>query len=302
MNLSFNVDYRTNWGESVYLTGNIPQLGNGDKSKAVKLDLYGEQTWKTRIALPDDCPSDFTYAYFVRHDNGSEKNEWGKGHTFRKGQGVHDFEIYDRWQDMPWDKPYYSVVFTDCVCKRVNRAMAPEIKAGVLLLEVDAPMIASDEVLAVTGACDALGNWDPSKAIILSDAFYPTWSCAIPLAGLPSDFEYKFIILKKDTRAVVAWEGGNNRRFSISAATGGECLVVGGLRFINPKAPWRGAGVAIPVFSLRSESDFGVGEFYDLKKLVDWAAMTGQKFIQVLPVNDTTMTHTWTDSYPYNAN
>ena len=100
----------------------------------------------------------------------------------------------------------------------------------------------------------------------------------------------------------MAWEGGNNRRFDLKAATDGECLVVSGLRFINPKSPWRGAGVAIPVFSLRSESDFGVGEFLDLKKMVDWAVMTGQKFIQVLPVNDTTMTHTWTDSYPYNAN
>ncbi len=46
MNLSFIIDYRTNWGEAVYINGNIPQLGNGDKSKAVKLDLYGEQTWK----------------------------------------------------------------------------------------------------------------------------------------------------------------------------------------------------------------------------------------------------------------
>ena len=65
MNLSFIIDYRTNWGEAVYITGNIPQLGNGDKSKAVKLDLYGEQTWKTRLSIPDDTP-DFQYAYFVR--------------------------------------------------------------------------------------------------------------------------------------------------------------------------------------------------------------------------------------------
>lgn len=62
------------------------------------------------------------------------------------------------------------------------------------------------------------------------------------------------------------------------------------------------AGTAIPVFSLRSEDDFGVGEFHDLKKLVEWAEVTGQSVIQLLPVNDTTMTGTWEDSYPYNAN
>jgi len=65
---------------------------------------------------------------------------------------------------------------------------------------------------------------------------------------------------------------------------------------------WKGAGTAIPVFSLRTEDDFGVGEFYDLKKMVDWAASTGQGILQLLPINDTTMFGTWEDSYPYNPN
>lgn len=65
---------------------------------------------------------------------------------------------------------------------------------------------------------------------------------------------------------------------------------------------YRGAGTAIPVFSLRTENDFGIGEFFDLKKMVDWAAETGQNVIQLLPINDTTMLHTWADSYPYNPN
>ena len=70
----------------------------------------------------------------------------------------------------------------------------------------------------------------------------------------------------------------------------------------TPGKAWKAAGTAIPVFSLRSGSDFGIGEFNDLRLLADWAALTGQKIIQLLPVNDTTMTGTWEDSYPYNAN
>ena len=62
---------------------------------------------------------------------------------------------------------------------------------------------------------------------------------------------------------------------------------------------WRGAGTAVPVFSLRSEKDFGIGEFRDLRPLVDWAASTGQTVIQLLPVNDTTRRGGWEDSYPY---
>ncbi len=68
-----------------------------------------------------------------------------------------------------------------------------------------------------------------------------------------------------------------------------------------PNNTWRGAGVAIPVFSLRSKKSFGVGEFTDLKGLVDWARKTGLKLVQILPVNDTTAGHSWLDSYPYAA-
>jgi hypothetical protein len=74
MILSFNVDYRTNWGEALYLTADIAQLGNGDHAKAVKMELFGEQTWKAKIELPDGTP-EFTYRYFVKHENGGEKNE-----------------------------------------------------------------------------------------------------------------------------------------------------------------------------------------------------------------------------------
>jgi 4-alpha-glucanotransferase len=301
MNLSFNIDYRTQWGEAVYLTGNIPVLGNGDLSKAVKLDVVDGHTWRTCVKLPNTT-ADFTYAFLIRHENGSIRKEWGAGHTFRKATGVSEYHIYDAWHDQPVDKPFHSVVFTDCVCKRQTREAAPVLAPGKLLLSIDAPMVAPDEVVAVSGSCNALGNWNVEKALELSDAYFPQWSCTIPLAELPADFEYKFLILKKTSHQVVAWENSNNRRFGIKPTNDKDAIIVNGLRLANPKNNWRGAGVAIPVFSLRSDDDFGVGDFYDLKKMVDWAAMTGQKFIQVLPINDTTMTHSWTDSYPYNAN
>lgn len=301
MNIKFNIDYRTRWGESVYLVGNIPQLGNGDPAHAVRMDLHGEQTWIHNIHLPDETVN-FNYSYIVRNDNGEERHEWGKGHVFDSEHNTREYEIYDCWQDQPWDKPYYSVVFSDCICKRQNKAMPVMPSPGMLIISVDAPMIAPDQVLAVSGSCDALGNWDTGKAVVLSDSDYPTWRCAVPLSALPSSFEYKFLILQKGTMKVVGWELLDNRKFDLCPSTKGVCLLLNGLRFSNPQNNWRGAGVAIPVFSLRSDDDFGVGEFTDLYKMVDWAAVTGQKFIQVLPVNDTTMTHTWTDSYPYNAN
>ena len=70
----------------------------------------------------------------------------------------------------------------------------------------------------------------------------------------------------------------------------------------NRKPLWRGAGSAIPVFSLRSEKSWGIGDFSDLKLYIEWAAATGQCIVQTLPINDTTITRTWRDSYPYSAN
>ena len=64
---------------------------------------------------------------------------------------------------------------------------------------------------------------------------------------------------------------------------------------------FRVAGTLIPVFSLRSRRSFGVGDFGDLRQMIDWVASTGQRLLQILPINDTTSSHTWGDSYPYSC-
>ena len=64
---------------------------------------------------------------------------------------------------------------------------------------------------------------------------------------------------------------------------------------------FRVAGTLIPVFSLRTRRSFGVGDFGDLRQMIDWVASTGQRLLQILPINDTTSSHTWADSYPYSC-
>ena len=49
------------------------------------------------------------------------------------------------------------------------------------------------------------------------------------------------------------------------------------------------------------EAALVVGDFGDLLTFIEWAAQTHQKAVQILPINDTTMTGTWTDSYPYSS-
>ncbi len=298
MKVTFNIDYRTHWGESVYLTGTCDALGASDLAKAVKLEPDGDEHWSAEITMPDAA---FEYGYIVKHDNGHVRREWGAPRSFVPS-GAGEYRIYDRWQDLPWDKPYYSSAFTDCICRRSDRQPRPAFENGKLTLQVYAPMVNPDHRVAICGASKSLGSWQPADAVVMSDAQYPLWSATIdPTEDLMPGTEYKFIIISKASGEAVSWEGGDNRRLPVAAAAGVATLV-SGMRFINMQAPWRGAGTAIPVFSLRSDSDFGVGDFFDLKPMIDWAASTGQKFLQILPINDTTMTHKWTDSYPYNAN
>ncbi len=301
MKLLFRIDYRTNWGESLYLCGDTALLGNGDTSRALRLEVDGDRLWHAEVELPDSVAA-FTYRYIIKNEQGDTRQEWGQGHCFRPAAGVNEYDIYDRWQDQPFDKPFYSAAFTECICRHNSAGTKPLLPAsGYVELCVAAPMVAPGCTLAISGEGDALGNWNPDRAIRMNSAEYPIWKAKIPAAGLNAATEYKYLIVDSANGRVVSWEGGNNRSIGVEPREN-AATILAGMRFINAQTPWKGAGTAIPVFSLRTESDFGVGDFYDLKEMVDWAAAAGQTFLQILPINDTTMTGTWVDSYPYKAN
>ncbi len=300
MKLTLNVGYRTNWGEALFIIGNIANLGSNNINAAQPMRLEGAENWVIDVEVPNDITS-FEYSYLVKKSDGSVKREWGAPHKFTRGNGVDHIMEIDRWQDMPNNKPFFSSAFVDCINNREQRDAAPVMGRDTVTLRVTAPMVTPKEVVAILGESPLLGEWKPERAIVLSDHNYPEWSITIDRRALPINTQFKFVVMNKATGKIVAWESGENRRMPI-APQAGVATCVAGLRFENPLAPWRGAGVAIPVFAIRSEDDFGVGDFYDLKKMIDWAAQTGQTFLQILPINDTTMTHTWTDSYPYNAN
>src|SRR4029079_16693413 len=106
---------------------------------------------------------------------------------------------------------------------------------------------------------------------------------------------YKYGMYDVENKKVLRYEDGNNRILFDAFVKTKKTIVNDGFTVL-PSTAWKGAGVAIPVFSLRSAHSGGCGEFSDLKLMVDWAKQTGLKLIQILPVNDTTATHTWLDS------
>ncbi|MBO4995057.1 MAG: 4-alpha-glucanotransferase [Muribaculaceae bacterium] len=302
MTIKFNIDYHTNWGESVYIVGNCHELGNDDESSAIKLNMDAISNWSITVDIPVIPAEGLKYSYFIRHDNGFTRHEWGKHSLPAVRHGIKTIKMIDHWLDQPSDKPFFSSAFTDCICKRHARDGQTTIEGGSLCIRVAAPMIRQNCRLAICGSNDELGNWDPEMAVKMNDHNFPEWSIILPLKAFTAPVDYKFLIIDCDTNKPVMWENRNNRHMALKPDSINESIIVSGLHFENTYDPWHGAGVAIPVFSLRSNDDFGCGDFFDLMKMADWCHATGQRFIQILPINDTTMTHTWTDSYPYNAN
>lgn len=299
MKLTLSVHYHTNWGESLHISV-LGIASDGSNPDIFEMSYSGQGMWIIEIEIPDST-SELQYSYMLRREDGSLKMEWGRPHSLFLGNSSGNVRVIDRWQDMPVDKPYYSSAFTESFLQRKDRDLSVYPAKNMLTMMVQAPMIAPDETVAVVGESEELGAWDPSRAIRMSDASYPLWTVNLPASIVRNTCEYKFIIVKKKSGELVAWEACDNRRVVFDKINEGDTLIDAGQRLANPKQPWHGAGVAIPVFSLRSDEDFGVGDFFDLKLMVDWAARTGQRVIQILPINDTTMTGSWTDSYPYNA-
>ncbi|MDE6632046.1 MAG: 4-alpha-glucanotransferase, partial [Muribaculaceae bacterium] len=301
MKIKIHIDYHTQWGEAVYICGSIPQLGGNDPLKAPMLEMTAPDLWTASFDVPATVKN-FTYRFIIKAEGKQWREEWGVPHSFNAGANVSSYDIHASWQDVPDDKPYYSSAFVDGMLNRTFRDQPISAKPESVLFKVTAPMVKPDEVLAISGEPRTLGAWNPEKALIFNDAHYPVWEVALDMKDIKLPFEYKFVILDKKTRKVVEWENRNNRRLDFFPKAKGVALIFDGLRFENPRKSWKGAGTAIPVFSLRSNEDAGVGDFYDLKKMIDWCVKTGQKIVQVLPINDTTKTGTWTDSYPYSAN
>ncbi len=300
MKIYFQLEYATRWGEMlcVVIDAADAERLNLDPVYAMR---YQEGVWSLALEVPEGAS--FAYRYrVIGEQTQTLREEWGEMHRITASKSLTACRLFDHWADMPQEGSFYSSAFTEGIFSRQKRQKEAVAAPGTIFLQVDAPTVRPDEVLAVVGDSTLLGGWDPEKAVIMSDHDFPRWSVALKANKLTPGFAYKFLVKKASTGEVVGWEAGANRYWELKMPASKECTALTGLRFQSDAAPWRGAGVAIPVFSLRSEESFGVGEFYDLKKMVDWAEKTGMKVIQILPINDTTMFGTWHDSYPYNAN
>jgi 4-alpha-glucanotransferase len=309
MILRFTLPFRTTWGQRLVVCGSTPALGAWNLDHALSLHYQpAAGIWSQEISLPDEQPGTVQYKYVLLDERtGSQDWEWGPNRAVAyDGRQFSRVVLEDYWRPAAQDEnELHTAAFTKALMRRPAPAAKAEKPAArladsVVRFQLDAPRVDTDHQLCVLGSDPALGAWDARKAVVLSDASYPTWTADVALEYPERTTQYKYGIWDPREKKILHLETGDDRLIAPSAERR-TLRVLADENFRYPTGPWRGAGVALPVFALRSRRGLGVGEFPDLTLLVDWALETGLKLVQILPINDTTATHTWVDSYPYAA-
>ena len=300
MNLKFNINYRTRFGEELVLN-----IINGDTEARYRMMTADGERWTFKLNLPaQKHQSTLVYYYEVERGGQKIRCEWTTIRHMLELTAVHgaSYTVFDRWSDIPEDSYLYSSAFTNCVRGREPQPIQQSSFGATVRLVVRAPQLRSDDRLAVIGKGDALGNWDATKAIPMTEHQFNEWVVDIDTSKFTDrKLEFKFIAVNTKNQSASLWETGYNRTIELPLIEQKEVIVYNLDQAFFPLYNVRLAGTLVPVFSLRSEGSFGVGDFGDLKSMINLVYATGQRVLQILPVNDTTTTHSWQDSYPYSC-
>lgn len=299
MKIHFILNYSTEFGQDLRLN-----IFDGETAEPTSygMNTADGKTWQCDIEMKK-APERTDYFYSLDNSGHEERHEWQTvTHRIELNcKRAKEYTVYDRWIDIPQDSYLYSSAFTDCVNRRHHEEIKPTDYRKTLRLVVRAPQLRKGEHLLVCGEHSHMGNWQPDYAIRMYEHNYNEWVTDLDREAFGDRKETELKFIATDDKGNTLWETGFNRKLALPEMKEGEVCIYEMDQAFFEICDTKLAGTLIPVFSLRSKGSFGVGDFGDLKMMINWIAETNQKVLQILPVNDTTSTHTWTDSYPYSA-
>ena len=299
MTIQFNIHYSAGQGESLYLN-----IRHADSVESRRMNLVNGDAWQYDLRI-DTPQGDFSdYYYSVKRDTELINKEWTtQAHRINMALAQHShYVVWDTWISIPHDSYLYSSAFTECVNRRESKhSMHHGGGAGPLLrLKVRAPQLRGCERLVLAGNHPVLGEWDLARSLPCEEQAPNEWVCSISAEYLAEqNIEFKFVAVGSNQGDL--WETEDNRTLHVERIRHGEVMEYEFSQAFFKIWNVKKAGTLVPVFSLRTEGSFGVGDFGDLKRMIDWVEYTGQRLLQVLPINDTTIQRTWHDSYPYSC-
>lgn len=305
MKLQFYIDYHTVFGEELVLNLMLKNEDGDSTIRPYRMATVDGYDWHCNVDLPGvRCEETVGYYYAVEREGCVTRREWTTVlHMLRVDAPLGRlYRIYDHWIDAPEDAHRYTSAFTECLIRKAvpNRTPAASFARTVRLV-VRAPQLSAGQQLAVTGNVDVLGQWNAAQSVGMNQQQSNEWAVDLDADRIGGRIAFKFIAIGGQQPDDLIWEQGENREMDVPEMNRGEVYVYNLPQVAMPTTEIRVAGTLIPVFALRSAGSFGVGDFGDLKSMIDFVSVSGQHVLQVLPVNDTTATHTQADSYPYSC-
>ncbi|KAK8919301.1 4-alpha-glucanotransferase DPE2 [Platanthera zijinensis] len=324
--LIFRIPYYTQWGQSLLISGSIPVLGAGNVKQGLGLIPFhqGEELiWQGKISVPIGFQCEYCY-YLVDDHRNILRWEAGMKRKVSLPAGINGgevVEIHDLWQAASealfLKSAFKNVIFSS------GQNLQPELPFGskqrkddqedsiVVQFKISCPTVEDGTSVYVTGSAPQLGQWRVEDGLRLSYIGDYSWEAysAIRKDHFPIKYPSRINLIlisfykycQSCKKGDISLEIGPYRELALDMSSSSlpkyVTLSDGSFR----ATPWRGAGVAIPMFSVRTNEDLGVGEFLDLKLLVDLAVESGFHLIQLLPINDTSVHGMWWDSYPYSS-
>jgi 4-alpha-glucanotransferase len=304
MTIHFYLKYHTEFGQTLLISGNNDFLGNNDSAGAIELSYFNNDYWYLKIELPYGFDDTVLYKYILRDKDGSEIFDGEENRSIDLSLICEkSITVIDTWNAASnLGNVFFTRLFNKVLLAHLTKVKPASPAKFTHEFRVKAPLLQPGETICMCGSTENLKNWSTTDPILFSPK--NNWFVGRVHMGeneWPASYKYgiynvnekKFIRFEEEGNRILQKNFVGENEFSLTIIHDGFVR--------SPVINWKGAGVAIPVFSLRSKKSFGVGEFTDIPLLIDWAKQTGLQLIQLLPVNDTTAMHTWHDSYPYAA-
>ena len=315
MILKFTIQYGTQWGENLCVVITYRSLDGTVKTSRHLMTTTDGWQWELEASVLESRQhpiASFTYYYQVENADGRVlRREWMLIPRTYYFDSSKNYVLTDLWREVPLHYHLYSNAYRATAHLPIENGVEARrvpLYRKTILFRVSAPQLQQGQSVAILGSHPALGSWNAARYLRMEPIGCCEWLLSVNVDVILLPIEYKYVVVDDKTHSLLAWEEGDNRIVNglVSEASpdaqlrDGTVMVVYGEALRIKEQTWRAAGVVIPVFSLRSIHSCGVGDFGDLRRMVDWAVATGMKMIQILPVNETTVAHTWSDSYPYN--
>jgi 4-alpha-glucanotransferase len=300
MIINFYIGYSTAYGQVITLK--MVETGAGQPATVVELplqylnDAYWHLTYDTSLQHEF---SEFDYSYQLWDANGTLLDECCTNMTINGQKSkTKQLNIVDEWkQANAYSDVFSSIPFVDVFNSEPEKVKTVEVKNPTHIFKVKAPALAAGKLLCLTGSNKKMNEWDTQQPLFFEQK-KQHWVLKLNLSKEHFPIEYKFGIYDTAT-GTMAYEDGNNR--ILPNAPEKDSITLLHQSVGTHLHRWRGAGINIPVSALKTNNSWGVGDFTDLHLLADLSSQMGLKMIQLLPINDTTATHSNKDSYPYSA-